>query len=294
MEKKKCSVDSSVGCGHCGKLGATKHCGRCNGVRYCGIECQKLHWGKGGHKKACKQLTGKVSPPLGEASEYVNECAVCKDQPDMDELHQGLMCMDCMATVCTKCTNTIMFGDAPKCPMCRFPTNMTLSAEQLNHFASLIPEPRMKLAHMYRVTAGAISMRLRDTLAIIVGIFTTKLMMSIPTSATEWGMNPDNETSVRTTSSEEMGIGDLLCACGQIGVMVIHIIFKSEQRKPFMHASLMFIRMAAAMGCKRAGPLLVLIKNRQAKKLLVESDNDDVRNTELVRAAVNMSEYIVE
>ena len=33
-----------------------KACGRCRSVRYCSQECQKKHWGEGGHKAACPQL----------------------------------------------------------------------------------------------------------------------------------------------------------------------------------------------------------------------------------------------
>ena len=51
-------------CSMCGGLpspssgGAAKlwACGRCLSVRYCSQECQKKHWGEGGHKEACPQL----------------------------------------------------------------------------------------------------------------------------------------------------------------------------------------------------------------------------------------------
>ena len=33
-----------------------KACGRCMSVRYCSQECQRKHWGEGGHKAACSQL----------------------------------------------------------------------------------------------------------------------------------------------------------------------------------------------------------------------------------------------
>ena len=39
-------------CGNCGKAG-TLQCARCKAVRYCSGACQKTHWKKGGHKKAC-------------------------------------------------------------------------------------------------------------------------------------------------------------------------------------------------------------------------------------------------
>ena len=33
-----------------------KACGRCMSVQYCSPECQRRHWGEGGHKQACPQL----------------------------------------------------------------------------------------------------------------------------------------------------------------------------------------------------------------------------------------------
>ena len=39
-----------------GGVAKLKACGRCMSVRYCSQECQKRHWGEGGHKAACPQL----------------------------------------------------------------------------------------------------------------------------------------------------------------------------------------------------------------------------------------------
>ena len=36
-----------------GGVAKLKSCGRCRSVRYCSQECQKKHWGEGGHKEAC-------------------------------------------------------------------------------------------------------------------------------------------------------------------------------------------------------------------------------------------------
>ena len=42
-----------------GGVSKLKACGRCMSVRYCSKECQKEHWGEGGHKEACPQLCDK-------------------------------------------------------------------------------------------------------------------------------------------------------------------------------------------------------------------------------------------
>ena len=39
-----------------GGLAKLKACGRCRSTRYCSQECQRMHWGEGGHKAACPQL----------------------------------------------------------------------------------------------------------------------------------------------------------------------------------------------------------------------------------------------
>ena len=42
-----------------GGVAKLKACGRCLSVHYCSQECQKKHWGEGGHKEACPQLREK-------------------------------------------------------------------------------------------------------------------------------------------------------------------------------------------------------------------------------------------
>ena len=39
-----------------GGVAKLKACGHCLSVRYCSQECQKKHWGEGGHKELCSQL----------------------------------------------------------------------------------------------------------------------------------------------------------------------------------------------------------------------------------------------
>ena len=45
-----------------------KACGRCRSVLYCSQECQKQHWGEGGHKEACPQLREKRERKKGGGS----------------------------------------------------------------------------------------------------------------------------------------------------------------------------------------------------------------------------------
>ena len=51
-----------------------KACGRCRSVRYCSQECQKQHWGEGGHKEACPQLRENRESRKGERGGRLSGC----------------------------------------------------------------------------------------------------------------------------------------------------------------------------------------------------------------------------
>ena len=42
-----------------GGVAKLRVCGRCLSVCYCSQECQRMHWGEGGHKESCPQLQEK-------------------------------------------------------------------------------------------------------------------------------------------------------------------------------------------------------------------------------------------
>jgi hypothetical protein len=46
-------TDTAVVCSQCGKCSAPHQCSQCKVAKYCSRECQRTHWKKGGHKKAC-------------------------------------------------------------------------------------------------------------------------------------------------------------------------------------------------------------------------------------------------
>ena len=52
-----------------GGVAKLKSCGRCMSVRYCSQDCQKKHWGEGGHKAACPQLQEKKGRRKGMKAE---------------------------------------------------------------------------------------------------------------------------------------------------------------------------------------------------------------------------------
>ena len=54
-----CSMSEGPPSASSGGVAKLKACGRCLSVRYCSQECQKKHWGEGGHKAACPQLRKK-------------------------------------------------------------------------------------------------------------------------------------------------------------------------------------------------------------------------------------------
>ena len=72
---------SGYGCSMCGGLPSAspssggvaklKACGRCLSVRYCSQECQRKHWGEGGHKAACPLLREKSERSKGMKAELL-------------------------------------------------------------------------------------------------------------------------------------------------------------------------------------------------------------------------------
>ena len=57
--ERVCSMCGGPPSASSGGVAKLKACGRCMSVRYCSQECQKKHWGEGGHKAACPQLREK-------------------------------------------------------------------------------------------------------------------------------------------------------------------------------------------------------------------------------------------
>ena len=51
-----CSMCGGPPSASSGGVAKLKACGYCMSVRYCSPDCQRRHWGEGGHKAACPQL----------------------------------------------------------------------------------------------------------------------------------------------------------------------------------------------------------------------------------------------
>eukprot|EP00040_Diaphanoeca_grandis_P014018 m.70926 g.70926 ORF g.70926 m.70926 type:complete len:312 (-) comp24287_c0_seq1:155-1090(-) len=149
-------------CSNCGKRPmGLKVCGRCQQTRYCSVECQKIHWKKGGHKVACAQLQTvaiasrrhKGNPPRSSHEEEliarissgaslatakssrtttpttsnstndpINPCPICLTNEDDDsDLAQ---CFNCGQLFCGECTDELNESQAT-CPTCRAPFDVS-------------------------------------------------------------------------------------------------------------------------------------------------------------------------
>jgi hypothetical protein len=110
-------------CAHCKKVGeldTMKRCGRCRLACYCSVECQKLHWKIGGHKKVCGKVveSGAASDGAGASAPLQHPCPICLDNED-DAGDEG-MCNSCGQMFCGSCTKTLV-RRIPNCPTCRAP-----------------------------------------------------------------------------------------------------------------------------------------------------------------------------
>jgi hypothetical protein len=121
---KKGGVGGGLVCAHCkkaGGLGTMKFCARCKRVNYCSVECQKLHWKIGGHKKVCgsgARDTAGASGARGDAP-LQNPCPVCLDSEE-DAGDPG-MCRSCGQMFCESCKKGGWGGSGPApCAVRRF------------------------------------------------------------------------------------------------------------------------------------------------------------------------------
>jgi hypothetical protein len=123
---KKGSVEGGVVCAHCKKvngLGTMKCCSRCKRVNYCSVECQKLHWRVGGHKKVCGKERGSGArgdvagaSDAGDVS-LQNPCPICLDNED--DAGKFGMCYSCGQMYCGRCQNSNGLLTTTSCPTCR-------------------------------------------------------------------------------------------------------------------------------------------------------------------------------
>jgi hypothetical protein len=124
---KKDGVGGGLVCAHCKKVGALdtmKRCSRCRRVCYCSVECQKLHWKKGGHKKVCvvKGSSGDLSDGVfgasgGGGASLKNPCPICLDNED-DAGEEGV-CTSCGQMFCGSCKKSLEQRGIANCPTCR-------------------------------------------------------------------------------------------------------------------------------------------------------------------------------
>jgi hypothetical protein len=124
---KKDGVGGGLVCAHCKKVGeldTMKRCGRCRRVCYCSVECQKLHWKSGGHKKVCGKegRSGDRGDGVPGASGGVDAapkhpCPICLDSED--DAGDRSMCFSCGQFCCGSCKTSLNRRGVTSCPTCR-------------------------------------------------------------------------------------------------------------------------------------------------------------------------------
>jgi hypothetical protein len=124
---KKDGVGGGLACAHCqktGELDTMKRCGRCRRVCYCSVECQRRHWGKGGHKKVCAKegSSGDRSDGVPGASGGVDTplkhpCPICLDSED--DAGEAFICTSCGQMFCGSCRKSLAQRGLRDCPTCR-------------------------------------------------------------------------------------------------------------------------------------------------------------------------------
>jgi hypothetical protein len=120
---KKDGAGGGLVCAHCKKedgLGTMKCCSRCKRVHYCSVECQKLHWKIGGHKKVCGKEGGsgaRGDTAGGRDAPLENPCPICRDNED--DAGAFALCFSCGQMYCGKCNVTSGIGTITSCPTCR-------------------------------------------------------------------------------------------------------------------------------------------------------------------------------
>jgi hypothetical protein len=123
---KKDGVGGGLVCAHCkkvGELGTMKRCGRCHLVCYCSVECQKLHWKRGGHKKVCRKVGGSGASTNGASTSgggdtpLQHPCPICLDTED--NAGDPGMCFSCGQMFCGSCSDSLVARGVTNCPTCR-------------------------------------------------------------------------------------------------------------------------------------------------------------------------------
>jgi hypothetical protein len=151
---KKDGVGGGVVCAHCkvvGELGAMKCCGRCRRVHYCSVECQKLHWKSGGHKKVCGKEDGARGDAAGDAP-LQNPCPICLDNEDNTGKKYG-MCRSCGQMFCESCYHGGTLGTFGTCPTCRATFEMS-GQEKVRRLRHLLERPRGRFTPRAQFSLG--------------------------------------------------------------------------------------------------------------------------------------------
>jgi hypothetical protein len=121
---KKDGFGGGLVCAHCKKVGeldTMKRCGRCRRACYCSVECQRLHWRKGGHKNVCGKEGGRGTAHDASGgsldADLKHPCPICLDTED-DDGEQG-MCFSCGQFFCGSCKKSLEQRRVRNCPTCR-------------------------------------------------------------------------------------------------------------------------------------------------------------------------------
>jgi hypothetical protein len=145
---KKDGVGGGLVCAHCktvGEIDTMKRCGRCRRVCYCSVECQKLHWKGGGHKKVCGKKGGSGArgdgvpgASGGGSASLKHPCPICLDNED-DAGVRG-MCCSCGQLFCGSCRKSLIQRGVTSCPTCRAVLDMS-DKERFQLLQQLVARP---------------------------------------------------------------------------------------------------------------------------------------------------------
>eukprot|EP00040_Diaphanoeca_grandis_P036819 m.236764 g.236764 ORF g.236764 m.236764 type:complete len:173 (+) comp33691_c2_seq16:425-943(+) len=143
-------MNSTKECSNCAKASSPsielKACGRCKQTRYCSVDCQKIHWKKGGHKNVCGAKSNLVSTPVAETPQFthaahgkniddpINPCPICLTNED--DFGWSTQCFTCGQLTCGECV--IEFKkNYSNCPTCRTPFRATVK-KKIDKLYSLV------------------------------------------------------------------------------------------------------------------------------------------------------------
>jgi hypothetical protein len=145
---KKDGVGGGLVCAHCKKVGeldTMKRCGRCRRVCYCSVECQKLHWKSGGHKKVCgkegssgDRSDGALCASGGGDAALEHPCPICLDNED-NAGNMG-MCLSCGQFYCGSCKKSLGQRGVTNCPTCRAVFDVS-PEEKVRRLRQLVARP---------------------------------------------------------------------------------------------------------------------------------------------------------